>query len=280
MVLLLAFIFVKIKLKYLELFFFIIQFIGLNILTHFTREIKELNGEYTLSRLFGLSSSITKPYLFFPLYYIGFNIGVIYYYHLHEAETFTELNSNKYIPFKYCYKISIFLGLIKGKIKITLLCIFIIIMIICSSFYSFIMNRLNEKEHQLVFDFEKKPLAEFMYIYEGLICGFFFSLFILIYLTSSSVNVFKIIFSSHLFIFGNKISFILFNVFHFFIRFTHGISIMEISLTSLYLVRNTVTLFGFSCLFAIGISTFIFSPIKWMHLFIFNGCNCDYEKDE
>jgi flagellar basal body-associated protein FliL len=278
-VLLLVFIFVKIKKKYLELLFFIINFIGSFVLVHFTDEIKDLRGEYTLSRLFGLSSSITKLYLFFPLYYIGFNIGVIYYYHLHEVETNTELNTNNYIPFEYCYKIALFLGLIKGKLKITLLFIFIILMTLCSSFYTFIMKSLNNNnEHQLIFEFQKEPVAKFMYIYEGLFCGIFFSLFMIIYLTSSSVNFFKIIFSSHFFIFGNKISFVLFNVFHFFIRFTHGISIMEISLTSLYLIRNTVTLFGFSCLFAIGVSIFIFFPIKWMHLFIFEGCN--YEKDE
>ena len=59
-----------------------------------TSEGNELEN-FTISRFFGSSASIAIPYLFFPLYYIGFNIGIIYYYNKHQAETYNELNKNE-----------------------------------------------------------------------------------------------------------------------------------------------------------------------------------------
>ena len=276
MILIIILFFIIIKSKYLEIFVFMISFVSLNISFIFTREVKDLNGEYTLSRLFGFSGSIAKPYLFFPLYYIGFNIGVIYYYHLHEAETFNELNTNNYIPFKYCYETSIFLGRLSRTTKMVILCICSLLLIFLSSFYTFIMNSVNN-ENLLIFKFEDIYLAKFMYCYEGLFGGLIFSCFILIYLTSSQ-NMFKIIFTSNLFIFGHKISFILFNIFHSNIRLIHGISIMEINISTLFLIKNTLVLFCFSCFFSIIIAILFFFPIKWLHLFIWNGCSS--EKDE
>lgn len=276
MILIIILFFIIIKSNYLEIIVFIINFASLNISFILTREVKDLNGEYTLSRLFGFSGSIAKPYLFFPLYYIGFNIGVIYYYHLHEAETFNELNTNNYIPFKYCYETSIFLGRLSRTIKLAILYICIFLMIFLSSFYTFIMNSFNN-EKLLIFKFEDIYLAKFMYCYEGLFGGLIFSCFILIYLTSSQ-NMSKIIFSSNLFIFGHKISFVLFNIFHSNIRLIHGISIMEINVSTLFLIKNTLVLFCFSCFFSIIITILFFFPIKWLHLFIWNGCSI--EKDE
>ena len=72
---------------------------------------KDIFGEYdefTISRLFGLSGAIAMPHLFLPLYYIGFNIGIIYYYHLNEISNklIADNETEKYFPFKYCYNIS------------------------------------------------------------------------------------------------------------------------------------------------------------------------------
>ena len=278
MILLIVIIFLKIKNKILELLFFIINFIYLCSIYFLTKEVKDIKGEYTLSRFFGLSSSIALPYLFFPLYYIGFNIGIIYYYNLHEAETFTRLsiNKNKYIPFEYCYKISIILGRIRGKIKNAIIIICILLMLLVSSFYYYIMKKLDN--NRLIFKFEDEPLAKFMYVYEGTISGLLFSIFILFYLTTSSKGIFKIILSSELFMFGHKISFVLFNSFYSILRFFHGISILEIYLSTLYLFRNALTLFTISCFSSILIVALCFYPIKWIYFFILNGTK--YENDE
>ena len=269
---------IKMKCKFFELFFFITNFIYLSLFYFLNREVKDIKGEYTLSRFFGLSSSVAKPYFFFPLYYIGFNIGIVYYYHLHEADTFNELNKcrNNYIPFEYCYKIAILLGRIGGKIKNTIIILSILFMVFISSYYSIIMRNLNRYSNQLIFNFEEKPFTKFMYIYEGSLSGIIFSLFIIIYLSSNSRSLFKIVFSSNMFIFGHKIAFILFNSFYSILRFFHGISIMELYISTFYLFKNTLTLFVISCLFSILIVIIVFFPIKWIYYFIWNGFTNEY----
>ena len=279
-ILFIVIIFLKIfKSKILELLFFIINFIYLCSIYFLTKEVKDIKGEYTLSRFFGLSSSMALPYLFFPLYYIGFNIGIIYFYYLNESETYARLsnNNNNYIPFEYCYKISIILGRIHGKIKNAIIIICILLMVFLSSFYYYIMHKLDN--NKLIFNFEDEPLAKYMYVYEGTISGLLFSIFILIYLTTSSKSIFKIALSSELFIFGNKISFVLFNSFYSILRFFHGISILEIYLSTLYLFRNALTLFTISNITSIIIVVLIFYPVKWIYFFILNGAKYEYNEN-
>jgi hypothetical protein len=131
-------IFLKLKNRMLEIIFFVLNIIILGLSYILTKETKSLEY-YSLSRLFGLSASIANFHLFFPLYFLGFNIGIIYYYNMHQAETFNELNINdqkNYIPFEYCYKMSLFLGRKRGTIKniIMFVCLFLILAI--SSLFS------------------------------------------------------------------------------------------------------------------------------------------------
>ena len=271
MVLFITIFFLMIKSKVLEYLFFFINFIYLGTTYFITKETKDLIGEYTISRLFGLSGTIAIPYLFFPLYYIGFNIGIAYYYSLHQVEVFNESFSDKYIPFEYNYRLIIFIGRLPGKIRNVILFICLILMVSISSKFSFIMNSLDISGNKLIFDFEEFPITKFMYVYEGIISGLIFSIFIIIYLTLNPNNIFKIILSSDLFILGHKISFILFNSFYSILKFSHGINILEIYLSTLYIVRNTVTLFIESILSVIFFSVLIFFPIKWIYFYIING---------
>jgi hypothetical protein len=264
MVLFITIFFLMIKSKILEYLFFIINFIYLGTTYFITKETKDLIGEYTISRLFGLSGTIAIPYLFFPLYYIGFNIGIAYYYSLHQVEILNESFSDKYIPFEYNYRLIISIGRLRGKIRNAILCACLILMICISSIFSFIIKSFDISGNKLIFDFEEFPFSKIMYVYEGIISGLIFSIFIIIYLTLNPNNTFKIIFSSDLFILGHKISFILFNSFYSILKFSHGINILEIYLSTLYLVRNTLTLFTESILSVIIFSVLIFFPIKWI----------------
>ena len=271
MVLFITIFFLMIKSKILEYLFFIINFIYLGTTYFITKETKDLIGEYTISRLFGLSGTIAIPYLFFPLYYIGFNIGIAYYYSLHQVEILNESFSDKYIPFEYNYRLIISIGRLRGKIRNGILCVCLILMVCISSIFSFIIKSFDISGNKLIFDFEEFPITKFMYVYEGIISGLIFSIFIIFYLTLNPNNTFKIIFSSDLFLLGHKISFILFNSFYSFLKFSHGINILEIYLSTLYIVRNTVTLFIESILSVIFFSVLIFFPIKWIYFYIING---------
>ena len=279
MVLFITIFFLMVKSKILEYFFFIINFIYLGATYFITNETEDLTGEYTISRLFGLSGTIAIPYLFFPLYYIGFNVGIAYYYSLHQVEILNESFSDKYIPFEYNFRFIICIGRLRGRIRNIILCICLILMISISSTFSLIINSLDKSDNKLIFDFEDFPISKIMYVYEGIISGLIFSIFIAVYLILNPNNIFKIIFSSDLFILGHKISFILFNSFYSILKFSHGINILEIYLSTLYIVRNTVTLFAESIISVIIFSALIFFPIKWIYFFIVNGFNYDYDNE-
>ena len=271
-ILMLMILFIKVKNKLLELIFFLLSLIILLFTYFITKETKDLKY-FTVSRLFGLSASLAKPYLFFPLYFIGFNIGIIYYYNKHQAEIFNELNldkEKKYIPFEYCYKLSLFLKMINGKTKNIILFICFLFIIGIASCYTYLIN----KKKNIYFEFDS--FAKFIYVYEGILGGIIFSIFLAVYLSQDEENNVRLYLSSEIFIFMNKISFVLFNMFLSILRIFHGINILGIHLTTLNVIRNSFTLFIIILLISIIFIILIFIPIKWIFFFLMNGLNFEY----
>ena len=267
-IIILIIIFIKIKSKLLEIIFLIVNLITLLLAYILSREGKDLKY-YSMSRLFGLSASISLPYLFFPLYYIGFNIGIIYYYNQHQTEAYNDLNKNKYIPFEYCFKLSLFLRGIKDKIKsvILILC-FIFIFLIISNFTFVIGSQDN-----LYFKFNF--FSKFMYVYEGILCGLFFCIFIAVYLSLNSENALSVVLSSEFIFFINKLSFILFNIIIPSLKVFHGINILGIYLSTINLFLISSSLYIIICLIVIVFAISIFYPIKWIYFYIINGFDYD-----
>mgnify|MGYP007069945167 FL=1 len=94
------------------------MFVFISLFFIMTKETKDIFGEYdefTISRLFGLPGTIAMPHMFLPLYYIGFNIGIIYYYKKISSDDKIRNVEDK--PFKYCYTISGWFSLPSGRIK-------------------------------------------------------------------------------------------------------------------------------------------------------------------
>ena len=269
-IILLFSIFLKIKKELYEIIFFIIILLLLPMAYILTPEGMDLEY-FTLSRLFGLSASISLPYLFFPLYYIGFNIGIIYYYNQHQSEAYNELNEkeNNYIPFKYCFRLSLFLRGINEKIKnlIIALC-FIFIFIILLSF-TFVIRH----EDKLYFKFNS--FTKFMYVYEGILCGIFFSIFIVIYLSLNSESTLRIVISSETLFFINKISFVLFNMIIPSLKIFYGINTVGIVLSTVNLFLTTISLYIIISFMAVLFAISILYSIKWIYFFIIKGFNYD-----
>ena len=138
---------------------------------------------------------------------------------------------------------------------------------------SFSFTLIIRIENKLYFEF--KPIEKFFYVYEGILSGLFFCIFIVVYLSQSSRNNLRLALSSEIFVFVHKISFILFNIFFSVLEIFHSINILEIHLNTLNLIRNTITLYSIICLLSILIAVFIFFPIKWIYFFIINGFNYD-----
>jgi hypothetical protein len=162
-------IFIKIKSKICEIIFLIINIIILTLAFIITPEGRDLEF-FSLSRLFGLSASISLPYLFFLLYYIGFNIGIIYYYNQHQSEANKDLNKkeNNYISFEYCFRLSLFLSVINDKIKNIIIALYLILIIIINMIFTLVIRH----ENKLFFKFN--IFTKFMYVYEEIFCGLFF----------------------------------------------------------------------------------------------------------
>ena len=269
-IILLFSIFLKIKSELFEIIFFIINFIILPLAYVITPEGRNLEY-FTISRLFGLSASTSLPYLFFPLYYIGFNIGIIYYYNQHQSEAYNDLNKkeNNYIPFKYCFRLSLFLRGINESIKNIIITLCLIFIIIINLNFIFVIRH----EDKLYFKFN--TFTKFLYVYEGILCGIFFSIFIALYLSLNSESILRVIIYSDFLFFINKISFILFNIIIPSLKIFYGINIVGIYLSTQNLVLSTLSFYIIVCLIVILFTIFIFYPLKWIYFFIINGFNYD-----
>ena len=260
--------------------FFILNFIILFLSYFETREREDLINEFTISRLFGLSGSIALPHLFFPLYYFGFNIGVIYYYHLNGLSNKLiaekEKEDNKDMPFIYCYSIASYITGIRQKYKNIFMLIFIVLLLGTSFSYTILVNSIDIEK--IVFTFEEKPISKFLYAYDGIFLGLFFSFFILIYLCSNSNIFISNALSSEFFLFIHKISFVFFITFISILDFFHAIGLMEIYLIVFSIFTNTMILFIISCIISILLTCLFLFPIKWVYLYALNGFyNEDYK---
>ena len=251
----------KIKINICYIILFILNFIYLGLTYFVTKEVKDLTKEYSISRLFGLSGSIAMPHLFFPLYYIGFNIGIIYYYQENLIE------NKDFIPFEYCYYIADGVKKMGEILQIIFMLVLIGLIILCS--FSFKILTYTMPENYFLFTFSERPIAKFVFIYKGIIQAIFFSFLILIYLSSEFYV--KRIFSSEFFNFVNKISFTFFISFISVLYYFHILGFMEIYLTPFSVITNTIILFLIACLLSIIISCVLFFPIKKIYYYITKG---------
>ena len=241
------------------------MFVFISLFYPISKETKDIFGEYdefTISRLFGLSGAIAMPHLFLPLYYIGFNIGIIYYYKIKSSDNKIQNVEDK--PFKYCNTISGWFSLPKERIKIIFMSIFLVLILSCSLPFSFLIN--STKEDEIIFTFKEIPIAKFFFVYEGSFQGIFFCFFLLFYLCSDT-NIYKTILSSEFFVFTNKISFTLFISFYSVLNFFHAIGLMEIYLFPFSIFSNAIILFIIALLISIFLSCLLLFPLKWIHKF-------------
>ena len=215
------------------------------------------------------------PYLFFGLYYIGFNLGIIYYYHINEISNkfIPDKEKKSFLPFQYCFDISSFITKKKERIKNIFIIIFLILMIGISSIYTIIVNNINETK--FFFTFEERPGMKFLCVYEGIIFGLFFACVLLFYLCLDNDSFFKNmnLLSSGFFSSTNKISFILFITFYSVLYYYHITEMMESLLQNFSVFKDSLTLFCISCIFSIAFSCIILFPIKWLYLYICHGFN-------
>jgi hypothetical protein len=205
-----SFILIKLEKKILDLLIFFIYII-IYVLLYLYNNDK--SGDYnSLSKIYGNINMIRKPHLFFLLYFLGFNFGIMYFYHNHLAYIYNNyLSKDKpvYMPFQYNYSFVKFITQ-KHKYYRRIFGIIISICIILFSFnYTFIRSYYSQT-NDITFSIQENNFINFIYCYEGIISGILFLFLLMIILICSTSPIWKI-FSNKIILSLNKISFIIFN---------------------------------------------------------------------
>jgi hypothetical protein len=175
---------------------------------------EEENFSYSISKIFGNINTIKKPHLFFILYYLGFNFGIIYYY----RKNITHFSPNFFskdeilIPFKYNYDTFKYLSK-SSKLFKKISRILILVLIILLPFNYTLLRKYddNDNNNNFILILKENEIIKFIYYFEGLFAGLLFVLFLLIFLIASNIEPLEKLFSNDISLSVNKLAFIIFN---------------------------------------------------------------------
>ena len=230
------------------------------------------DDHFKISEIYGNIYLTRYPHIFIIFYFIGFNIGVMYYYHVNYSETFNEYNEklinpnkNIYMPFYLDYKLMLFLSQKKGKIKNIILIISSILYILISLDFNLLIlvyyNRLSEPKKFLI---SKDFFINFIYIYDGLISSIFFCILVLMILLRSEDSLLNKIIGSKFFIVFNRTSFTFLLTSNFVIGYFHCSNYIDIYLNVRNVFSTTLPLFIINFLLSIILIILIEIPIKYL----------------
>ncbi len=207
----LSFALIKMEKKILEFLIFVIYLLFLILLYLYNND--KIGDYNSLSKIYGNINMIRKPHLFFLLYFLGFNFGIMYFYHNHLSYIYNEFlakNESVYMPFQYNYSLVKFITQ-KHKYFRRIFGIITSFCIILFSFsYTFIRSYYSQT-NDITFSIKENNVINFIYCYEGIIFGFLFTFLLMVLLICSTSPLWKKIFSNKILLSLNKISFIIFN---------------------------------------------------------------------
>ena len=175
--------------------------------------IDEEKFDYSISKIFGNINSIKKPHLFFILYYLGFNLGITYFYRkniTYISRNFFSEDKFFYIPFKYNYDTFDYLSK-SSKFFKKISRILILLLIILLPFNYTLLRKCDDNNSNFTLILNKNEIIKFIYYFEGLFAGLLFVLFLLIFLIASNIEFLEKLFSNDISLSVNKLAFIIFN---------------------------------------------------------------------
>ena len=230
------------------------------------------DSSFKISEIYGNIYLTRYPHIFLIFYFIGFNIGIMYYYHVNYSETYNEyneklINSNKniYMPFYLDYKIMLFLSKKKGLNKNIILIISFILYILVSLDFNLLIliyyDRLSQPKKFLI---SKDFFINFIYIYDGLISSIFFCLTVLMLLLRNEYSLLNKIIGSKFFIVFNRTSFTFLITSNFVIGYFYCSNYIDIYLNVRNVFSTTIPLFIINFLLSIILIILIEIPIKYL----------------
>ena len=254
---LLLYLLFQIKNKKVDLIVFILNIASISLFYLFSKERKFLKDgkDFTISKIMGSTENISFLPFFFPLYYIGFNIGVILFYKKNCNILIYEKDSS-YIPLSYNIIIMEYIDSVSQKIKNLIMFLCILFIIIISFVYQY--NRGEQYKLTIKCNF----ILRFFYVYESIFSGFFFSIFLCFYLFSKQNSLISSILKSDFFIIISRISFICFNLFNFVPNVFFGINIIQVFVNHRNVIFVSISLLAVIILLSIIISIMILIPVR------------------
>ena len=265
------FILVIICLKFKKVIIEYIYFLFFGFMAVFLFIFVPINNDepFKISDIFGNIYLTRYPHIFLLFYFIGFNIGVMYYYYINYSETYNEynekiINAKKdiYMPFFLDYKIMLYFSQKKGKVKNIILIISLVLYIIVSlDFNLLVLIYYDEPEDFLK---SKDFFINFIYIYDGLISSIIFSIILLMILLRNEYSLLNKIIGSKFFRVFDRVSLTFLSSSNFVLGYFHCSNYIDIYLNVRNVLSTTIPLFISNFIISIILIILIEIPLKYL----------------
>ncbi len=245
----------KIRNKIIDLVVYIINFILIILFYYMSEEKKyvEAGKDYTFYKIFGSTEIISYLPFFFPLYYIGFNIGVMYFYFINSTIYINNENAD-YLPLNYNLTILKFFDSMNQILRYFLMILYFLLIICLSIIYPYY------RKEAVKLTIKSNSILQFFYVYESTFNGLLFSIFICCYLFNKNLPL--NIFQSEFFVSITRMSFIIFNLFNVIPNLFFSLNLVQLFLIYKNIITISIVLFGISIIISMIIAIMVFIPIR------------------
>lgn len=202
---------------------------------------EDISFTYGLKYVLGHNYYEKYTHLFIIFYFLGIVVGMsfFYYYDAVSKNSLTQ-QKNTYIPFSYCYKL---IQLLDGLNKYTIYVIRLLIigiLILISSSYNILLAISGEKNPDNTLSISVNGFITFVYFYEKLFFGIFFTFFVILSIFQDKEGALKHLMNSNIFIPFNRSSFIFFCISDTVIYISYCIFIFRMNLNYQNLLFLTI----------------------------------------
>ena len=266
----------------------------INIILYFIPLFKLINADfgdkYTLKYVLGQFYTEKYTHYFINFFYFGFLIGVMLFYHqeiqnsnknkattqnLTSSLILNKSNSallldpdidNMY-PFYFCKIFISKIGQIKFWIKRIILLLSLLFLFFVSTSFNIMQYNKNKEENNqentvYTLDIKENKFLQFIFIYEKNISGFFFFVFLLMFITyPKNTNIINLA-ESNAFIIIERISFCFFCSFSYLIYSEFCVFIVQFKMTYLNLILNAIGMFLFIIIFSLSCTIMFELPLR------------------
>jgi hypothetical protein len=207
-IMILFYILQKIKNAKLDFIVFLLNFVNLGLL-YFNFEHPP-GRYYTYDDVLGEVMTFSLPHVFIIPYFLGFNVGVTYFYY---KDVIVSVSGNDdYMPFYYNFYFMKFLDTKSINVKRWIICISLLIQFIISLNFYILLKIAGQSDNNSTYNvlFEKNVILDILTIYQNKVFCIFFLLTIVTCLITNKDLAIKNFFSASIFIPLNRISFTFF----------------------------------------------------------------------